>query len=137
MRFDALEARISRGGAQREPPRDEVFIAGTEQAHLRASAQMQGTQRFGITSPRDGSLFAIDPDMPPAAQRITFEGEPGTWVLDGKRLGATARMLWSPWPGRHQLTLLNRGGEAVQTVRFEVRGAAVKTAQISPEKPPR
>ena len=43
-----------------------------------------GARRFGITSPRDGSVFAIDPDIPPAAQRITFEGEHGTWVLDGK-----------------------------------------------------
>ena len=81
---------------------------------------------FGITSPRDGSLFAIDPDMPPAAQRIAFEGEPGIWVLDGKRLGAAAQWSWAPWPGRHELKLLGRGGEVVQTVRFEVRGAGVK-----------
>ncbi len=119
--------------AQREPARMEVFIAGTEQAHGRAGALVAGSgsggasvQRFGITSPRDGSLFAIDPDMPPAAQRIAFEGEPGTWVLDGKRLGAAARGSWAPWPGRHELKLLGRSGEVVQTVRFEVRGAAVK-----------
>ncbi len=41
-------------------------------------------QRFGIISPRDGSVFAIDPDIPPAAQRITFEGERGSWLLDGR-----------------------------------------------------
>ena len=127
-----VAARV-RFDAQREPARAEVFIAGTEQAQGRASAQVAGSepgsataQRFGITSPRDGSLFAIDPDMPPAAQRITFEGEPGTWVLDGKRLGAAARWSWAPWPGRHELKLLGRSGEVVQTVRFEVRGAGVK-----------
>ncbi len=119
--------------ATREPTRDEVFIAGTEQAQARSGAQVSGSGpggakagRFGITSPRDGSLFAIDPDMPPAAQRIAFEGELGTWVLDGKRLGAAARWSWAPWPGRHELKLLGRGGEVVQTVRFEVRGAGVK-----------
>ena len=125
--------------AQREPARMEVFIAGTEQAEGRAGAQVSGSmsgsasaQRFGITSPRDGSLFAIDPDMPPAAQRIVFEGEPGTWVLDGKRLGAATRWPWSPWPGRHELKLLGRSGELVQTVRFEVRGAGVKRSSDAP-----
>ncbi|MES3013041.1 MAG: penicillin-binding protein 1C [Pseudomonadota bacterium] len=124
--FDGL------GQQAREPVRDEVFIAGTEQAVQRASAQTTNAQRFGITSPRDGSIFAIDPDMPPAAQRITFEGERGTWVLDGKRLGAAATFAWAPWPGRHELTLRGRDGEAIETVRFEVRGAGVKTAQAPP-----
>ena len=112
---------------QREPSRDEFFVAGTEQGLLRASAQLGGAQRFGITSPRDGSIFAIDPDMPPTAQRITFEGEHGVWVLDGKRLGTSAKFAWAPWPGRHELTLRGRDGEAIETVRFEVRGAGVKT----------
>jgi len=112
--------------AQREPARDEWFIAGTEQPLQRASAQLDAAQRFGITSPRDGSVFAIDPDMPSAAQRITFEGEHGTWVLDGKRLGAAQRIAWAPWPGRHELALLARDGSTLQAVRFEVRGAGVK-----------
>ena len=112
--------------AEREPARDEWFIAGTEQGRQRAASQMAEARRFGITSPRDGSLFAIDPDIPPAAQRIRFEGEQGAWVLDGKRLGAAKEWSWAPWPGRHELTLLARDGSAVQTVRFEVRGAGLK-----------
>ena len=71
----------------KEPARDEVFLAGSERALQRATAEVEGARRFGITSPRDGSVFAIDPDIPPAAQRITFEGERGKWVLDGKSLG--------------------------------------------------
>ena len=128
--------------AQREPARDEWFVRGTaaDAGPQRVSAQVAGagrsgvanTDRFGIASPRDGSLFAIDPDMPPAAQRIVFEGEPGTWVLDGKRLGAGPRWPWAPWPGRHELKLLGRGGEVVQTVRFEVRGAGVKRGIDAP-----
>ncbi|HKW82803.1 MAG TPA: penicillin-binding protein 1C [Burkholderiaceae bacterium] len=118
--------------AQREPARDEWFIAGTEQAQQRASAQLDASpQRFGITSPRDGSVFAVDPDMPAAVQRITFEGEHGTWVLDGKRLGAGQRLAWAPWPGRHELALLTRDGSTLQTVRFEVRGAGVKVQRRS------
>jgi penicillin-binding protein 1C len=120
--------------ARREPARDEVFIAGTEQSAQRASAQVAGTERYGISSPRDGSVFAIDPDMPPAAQRITFEGEHGVWVLDGRRLGAAHKLAWAPWPGRHELSLLGRNGEPIQTVRFEVRGAGLKATAPSADQ---
>ena len=112
--------------AQREPARDEVYLAGTEQTAQRAGMQVSRAQPFGITTPRDGSVYALDPDMPAAAQRITFEGERGVWLLDGKRIADAPRVLWSPWPGEHELSLIGSGGQAVQTVRFEVRGASVK-----------
>jgi penicillin-binding protein 1C len=76
---------------------------------------------FGIQNPRDGSVFALDPDMPAGVQRIRFEGEAGQWVLDGRRLGAGTGLAWSPRAGRHELTLLADDGQPVQTVRFEVR----------------
>ena len=106
-------------------------MAGTEQAQQAGSAQITGAQRYGIHSPRDGSMFAIDPDMPPNVQRISFEGENGVWMLDGKRLGAGPRLNWSPWPGRHALSLVSHHGQTLQTVRFEVRGAGLKTARTS------
>ena len=110
----------------KEPARDEVFLAGTEHATQKATAEAAGKQRFGITSPRDGSIFAIDPDIPPTAQRITFEGERGRWVLDGKALGTAERWRWAPWPGRHRLTLVGSDDLPLQSVAFEVRGAGVK-----------
>ena len=109
-----------------EPPRDEVFIAGTERQTMRATAEVGGSRRFGITSPVDGSVFAIDPDIPPSAQRITFEGEQGRWLLDGHDLGRSERLRWAPWPGRHRLTLLGVDDRPLQSVSFEVRGAGVK-----------
>jgi len=116
---------------QREPPREEAFVAGTQQALQRGGDQVAGSLHLGIASPRDGSIYALDPDMPPRAQRITFEGEPGAWTLDGRRLGAGQRWTWSPWPGRHELTLTSQAGRIVQTVHFEVRGASLKTAQLA------
>jgi len=110
----------------REPARPEWFVRGTEQALLRASAQQSGPTLGGIANPRDGAIFALDPDIPPAAQRLSFEGEPGTWLLDGRRLGQGRRLSWAPWPGPHELRLLDARGRLVQAVRFEVRGAAVK-----------
>jgi penicillin-binding protein 1C len=73
----------------------------------------------------DGSIFALDPDIPPAAQRIRFEGEVGTWMLDGRRLGHGPIIHWAPWPGKHTLVLKAADGRALQAVRFEVRGASV------------
>ncbi|HEX7439138.1 MAG TPA: penicillin-binding protein 1C [Caldimonas sp.] len=109
-----------------EAPREEWFAAGTAQVLQRSGSQVGTATRFGISSPRDGSIFALDPDMPPAAQRIAFEGERGDWVLDGKRLATTDRFFWSPWPGRHRLSLLGPGREPLQTVVFEVRGAEAR-----------
>lgn len=123
----------------REPPRREWFLAGSEGATLEpASTLAQAGQRFGIVSPRDGSLFALDPDIPPAAQRLVFEGEAGTWWLDGRRLGTGASLSWPPWPGRHRLELRGADGRVRQTVQFEVRGAQLKSQRPqSPQSPGR
>ncbi|OYU75225.1 MAG: penicillin-binding protein 1C, partial [Burkholderiales bacterium PBB5] len=110
----------------REPPRDEVFLAGTHQALQRTGSLSAADARgFGIDNPRDGSLYALDPDIPPKAQRITFSGQAGTWWLDGKSLGQGSSVSWAPWPGRHELKLATTGGRVLQTVRFEVRGATL------------
>ena len=114
--------------AEREAARSELFLVGSEPRGGGAMAPAPVERRFGIVHPRDGSVFAIDPDIPPAAQRITFEGEPGLWVLDGRPLGEAERRRWAPWPGRHRLTLLGRDRRPLQTVRFEVRGAGVRAS---------
>ena len=128
-------------GAQ-EPPRSERFLAGTGQALQRGSSEtrpLDGTaqayrtaQAYGITSPRDGSVFALDPDIPPAAQRITFEGEAGSWWLDGRRIGRGTQVSWASWPGPHRLELRGGDGQPLQVVRFEVRGASVKRVALAP-----
>ena len=121
------------------PARDEFFIAGTEQAEIhRGGHTRDGAAHRGIASPKPGALYALDPDMPPKVQRIVFQGEPGTWWLDGRRLGQGARLAWAPWPGRHQLELRLPGGR-VDSVRFEVRGATPRDAASSVPRqgPPR
>ncbi|MEJ6005597.1 penicillin-binding protein 1C [Paucibacter sp. AS339] len=111
---------------QREPARMEWFMPGTAQSRLLATAQMRENAQQGIANPRDGSIFALDPDIPPQAQRIRFEGEGGLWVLDGKPLGRGKRLSWAPWPGQHQLQLMDERGRLRQAVSFEVRGASLK-----------
>ncbi len=122
--------RLARVG-DAEPGREEFFIAGTAPAARAAGPGGAGTpvaevalaagRPTGIASPADGSVYALDPDLPAEAQRIRFAGEPGTWVLDGQPLGHGATLRWAPRPGRHELKLVDARGRTLQAVRFEVR----------------
>ncbi len=137
-----------------EAPRQEWFIAGTQQASFAinsgagsASAVWlggsKGSQkpkaaiaraRARITAPTNGTIIALDPDIPPQAQRLTLSAE-GTglrWRMDGKPLDAKLRaqvsangntVLWLPWPGRHVVQLVNAQGQVLDEIKLEVRGA--------------
>jgi penicillin-binding protein 1C len=117
-----------------EAARTEWFLAGTETAHV-ALASVAGAAGRRIASPDDGSVVAIDPDIPPASQRLRFEAvEPprgAAWRLDGRRLGPARPLAWSPWPGRHLLELVDARGTPIDTVAFEVRGAQVAAGAAS------
>lgn len=108
-----------------EPSRPEWFLAGTE---VRRVSLAQSAPR-GIANPRDGAIYAIDPDIPPVAQKIVFEGSgSGTvrWQLDGRALGNGNRVHWAPQPGKHRLAMLDGTGAVLEEVGFEVRGVTVK-----------
>ncbi len=111
--------------------RDEVFMAGTQQTRW-ALVQGQGADR-GIRLPQDGAIFALDPDIPPKAQRIVLATDRARaqWWLDGKRLSGERIVRWSPWPGRHELVLRD-GAQTLDQVRFEVRGAGVRVSTKVP-----
>jgi penicillin-binding protein 1C len=98
----------------------EWFVAGTQP---RAAAGTATASAFGIQTPRDGSVFVLDPDIPMAAQRIVFEGAPGRWRINGRELGRGAQRHWLPQPGRHVLELQGADAGALHRVGFEVRAA--------------
>jgi penicillin-binding protein 1C len=125
---------------QLEPARQEWFLAGTEQSRIDL-ASLSGSARSLITAPADRTIVALDPDIPPGAQKLALSAAPGvsarwSWRLDGKRLGSAKAMLWPMWPGRHHLELVDQQGKTVSEVRFAVRGAGVKPSQ-SPRSRPR
>ncbi|HEY8973212.1 MAG TPA: penicillin-binding protein 1C, partial [Burkholderiaceae bacterium] len=124
-----------------EAPRTEWFIAGTETARV-AMASAAGSAVRLIASPDDKSVIALDPDMPPAVQRLRFEAVAPVpagawWRLDGKPLGAARPLPWAPWPGHHELALVDATGKALDTVTFDVRGAQAKPPGAPTRKPAR
>ena len=119
-----------------EAPRLEWFIQGTQQARfaLQADAGKPQTQTVAsarITAPANGSIIALDPDIPPQSQRLVFttEGKQTRWRMDGKEFAKGPSAQWLPWPGRHVVQLLSGSGDMLDEIRLEVRGAGTKNFQ--------
>jgi penicillin-binding protein 1C len=139
-----------------EAAREEWFVQGTQQALFaidsiaetpyppradgqkslkKSSAQTaqeaQAAQAPGgparITAPAPGTIIALDPDIPPARQRLQFTatGDGLLWRMDGKPLGRGPRVAWLPWPGRHVVQITDARGQVLDEIRIEVRGAGV------------
>ena len=107
-----------------ERPRREVFLAGTGQSLVVASPGE--SRRPRIVNPVAGSVYALDPDIPPDRQRLAV-GVGGAsaahrLLLDRQELGpADAHPLILPPPGRHLLRLVDAAGQVVDRVMFTVR----------------
>lgn len=117
-----LEARTVTLAPAAEPPRREWFLPGTPEAGPAAPADAPPR----IASPADGSLHALDPDIPPAAQALHLQADPPSlpgwrWRLDGRILGPVRTLRLPPRPGEHRLELLDPAGAVRATARFTVR----------------
>jgi len=122
-----------RFGDALEAARDEWFVAGTEQ-RLFALDAAEAKAATRITAPSDGTIIALDPDIPPRHQRVRFTaaGAAATlqWRIDGKPFARGAAAQWLPWPGRHTVELADARGQVLDRIRLEVRGAGVVAAPV-------
>ena len=126
-----------------EAPRLEWFLQGMQQAKFSlpgeaAEANSRATQGKSlakpsarITAPANGSIIALDPDIPAKSQRLTFtsEGRGTRWLMDGKEFAKGPSAQWLPWPGRHVVQLLSTNGEKLDEIRLAVRGAGVRAVR--------
>jgi penicillin-binding protein 1C len=102
----------------------ELFLAGTEPVGASAAPAPPRPRR--IRAPSDGTIVALDPDIPQDRQRVFLESDPPDaqlrWRLDGLPAGAAGSLaLWEPVRGRHRLELVDGAGARVDAIRFEVR----------------
>ncbi|GAB3471925.1 penicillin-binding protein 1C [Massilia terrae] len=113
-----------------EPERAEWFVRGTEIA--RVELVPPGARLPDIVYPVDGSILAVDPDIPEARERVLFQAQAGAGLsfrLDGEVLGGAAESYaWRPRIGEHKLELVDAAGTPGATVRFEVRGSERRAA---------
>ena len=142
----------ARFGPQLEAARREWFLAGTQQEAFAIDSvadsagaagaggqkglktrpaqppQEAATTSARITAPAPGTIIALDPDIPPAHQRVRFsaEGQGLRWRIDGKDFAKGNQAQWLPWPGRHSITVVDVKGQVLDEVRVEVRGAGVR-----------
>jgi len=123
----AGERRVLPGGVARvtvnfvpriEPPRDELFIAGTEMREIRLATP--AARRPRIVSPSNGAIVALDPDIPPGRQRVPLrvEGGPARLTING---APHTGPFWTPVPGRHRIVLADKGGGEADAVTVVVR----------------
>jgi penicillin-binding protein 1C len=109
-----------------EAERDELFLAGTEVAEVQVKPALPAAAR--IVYPGEGTIIALDPDIPASAQRVRFEasvtGSNLRWRILGATPEAVADALWQPRAGRFELALVDADGRELDRVRFEVRGSA-------------
>ncbi|MCF8178467.1 MAG: penicillin-binding protein 1C [Sulfuritalea sp.] len=111
-------------GYRGEPARHEWFLAGSERSTVRA-AQVQALAR--IRYPTQGTVIALDPDIPPQRQslrlQLTATGEAGwQWRIDNRNAGRADRTShWLPQPGKHRLALVDAANRELDAVEFEVR----------------
>jgi penicillin-binding protein 1C len=122
-----------------EAPRLEWFIQGTQQSRFAVNGASPNTRAGAgassadanssarITAPANGSIIALDPDIPPKSQRLSFtsDGKGVRWLMDGKEFAKGPSAQWLPWPGRHVVDLVSNSGEKLDAIRLEVRGAGV------------
>lgn len=158
VRFGPGAAVPAQSAQPLEAARDEWFLAGTQQplfamdsgagsaysvsAVSRNDAKnpkkhvlpvsdtsVSGGDVARITAPATGTVIALDPDIPPARQRLQFSatGDGLLWRMDGKPLGRGSHVAWLPWPGRHVVQITSAGGQVLDEIRLEVRGAGVIT----------
>jgi penicillin-binding protein 1C len=136
----------ARFGDAMEAPRSEWFLQGTEQALFAIGTPQPGKSRARgegpaegvtarITAPAEGTIVALDPDIPPLRQRLVFNAQGGgRWLIDGKEIGRGPQAQWLPWPGRHRVQLVDGRGAVLDEIRIEVRGAGVKAAAQRPRE---
>ena len=78
--------------------------------------------------PTDGTIIALDPDIPAVNQRVQLKSgdavRAGCWTVNDERLGCSqAPVAWFPVAGNAVIKLTDADGKELDRVAVVVRGA--------------
>ncbi|WP_323017579.1 penicillin-binding protein 1C [Castellaniella sp.] len=115
-----------------EPARVEYFLGDTTQAVFAPPGQGATPGRPRIAAPVDGTVIALDPDIPWKRQRLPLRAvdalsRPVTdvrWFLNGQPYGAGGAPDWAPQPGRHVFQLRDAQGSVLDQAQVTVRAGS-------------
>ena len=111
-------------GKHMEPDRQEWFVSGTEPVDTVKRNVVHAKPR--ITYPTDETFIALDPEIPEDLQRVPFRFQPTTqkyvWVINDEQTGVSDSLfLWKPKRGRFTLSIIDKGNEIIDSVKFTVK----------------
>ena len=126
---------------QVEAGRDEWFLRGTEPASALIAARSESSAGARIVMPTDGTIIALDPDIPAANQRVQlksgYAARANCWTVNDERLGCSvAPVAWSPAAGNAVITLADTTGKELDRVTVVVRGALLMADRAAAARSP-
>lgn len=113
-----------------EPQRTEYFLGDTAQSTFAPPAPDAAPGGVRIAGPVDGTILALDPDIPPIHQRLPLRAVDARlqkvtavrWYVDGRLLGEGDALTWAPVPGRHEFEIRDGAGHVLDRSELLVRG---------------
>ncbi|WBM36639.1 penicillin-binding protein 1C [Alcaligenes faecalis] len=112
-----------------EPSREEFFVDGTQTDRVELSdVNLAYAGPARIREPVNGTIFALDPDIPPQNQqlRLLAQGqitEPLVWWVQGVEAGKGAQLRIPLVPGKLRIELKTEQGRLMDQVSVQIRGA--------------
>lgn len=115
-----------------EASRQEYFLEGTEMQQVVALTSQEHTDTMGIKiqAPVDGTILALDPDIPHNAQKLYLKANIPTtdpradsinWYIDDIEIAHGVANFWSPNRGTHRITLKDEHAKVLDEIVISVR----------------
>jgi penicillin-binding protein 1C len=100
----------------------EYFLKGAQDEIVRRADRVAPPK---IIYPPDGAVIALDPDIPDKRQKVFFEADGWddaySWSIDEKTIGRLRTVMWTPRPGRHTLSIVDKTGKIAGEITFVVK----------------
>lgn len=108
-----------------EPYGEVPFIQGTEPTLESLRADVPTLVVPNILSPTDGAIYALDPGIAKASQKILFEGQapgPFRWRVNSQDVAPSKeKLMWSPVRGPHTIQIVDARDRVLDEVKINVK----------------